>query len=65
MPTTNYEEGVIAWSERQAALLRGGWGELLDIDNIAEEIEEVGNCYPACARASPRRISSRMSGSMP
>ena len=120
MPTTNYEEGVIAWSERQAALLRGGWGELLDIDNIAEEIEDVGKsekselqsrhavlvrplrrfagasgamvaavrtslrtvaspdrpaayadradacgACPAGARASPTRISSRMSGSMP
>lgn len=39
---TLYEDDVIAWSERQAALLRAGRWDLLDIDNIAEEIEAVG-----------------------
>jgi hypothetical protein len=39
---TLYEDDVIAWAERQAALLRAGRWELLDIDNIAEEIEDVG-----------------------
>jgi len=37
-----YEDDVIAWAEQQAALLRAGRWELLDIDNIAEEIEDVG-----------------------
>ena len=37
-----YEDDVIAWAEQQAALLRSGRWDLLDIDNIAEEIEDVG-----------------------
>jgi len=36
-----YEDDVIAWAEQQAALLRAGRWALLDIDNIAEEIEDV------------------------
>ena len=37
-----YDDDVIAWAEQQASLLRAGrWSEL-DIDNIAEEIEDVG-----------------------
>lgn len=39
---TLYEEDVIAWAERQAALLRSGQWSQLDIDNIAGEIEDVG-----------------------
>ncbi|HEX7985322.1 MAG TPA: DUF29 domain-containing protein [Duganella sp.] len=39
---TLYEEDVIAWAERQAALLRSGQWSQLDIGNIAEEIEDVG-----------------------
>jgi hypothetical protein len=39
---TLYEDDVIAWSEQQAALLRAGQWSQLDIDNIAEEIEDVG-----------------------
>jgi hypothetical protein len=36
-----YEDDVIAWAEQQAALLRRGAWSQLDIDNIAEEIEDV------------------------
>jgi len=39
---TLYEDDVIAWAERQAALLRRGEWSQLDIHNIAEEIEDVG-----------------------
>ena len=39
---TLYDEDVIAWAEQQAALLRSGQWSQLDIDNIAEEIEDVG-----------------------
>jgi len=43
-----YEADVVAWSERQAALLRRvGAGEKvneqIDWDNVAEEIEDVGS----------------------
>ena len=39
---TLYDEDVIAWAEQQAALLRAGQWQQLDIDNIAGEIEDVG-----------------------
>ncbi|NGZ85489.1 DUF29 domain-containing protein [Duganella aceris] len=52
MPTTSYEDDVIAWAARQAALLRAGRWELLDIDNIAEEIEDVG-------KSEKRELQSR------
>jgi hypothetical protein len=40
---TLYEDDIIAWAEQQAALLRRGQWSQLDIDNIAEEIEDVGD----------------------
>lgn len=47
-----YDTDIIAWSLEQAALLRRGrWAEL-DLDNIAEEIEEVG-------KSDQREFSSR------
>ena len=49
---TLYEDDVIAWSEQQAALLRSGRWDLLDIDNIAEEIEDVG-------KSEKRELQSR------
>ncbi|MQA19398.1 DUF29 domain-containing protein [Rugamonas rivuli] len=49
---TLYEDDVIAWSEQQAALLRAGRWELLDRDNIAEEIEDVG-------KSEKRELQSR------
>jgi len=39
---TLYDDDVIAWVEQQVALMRAGrWSEL-DVDNIVEEIEDVG-----------------------
>jgi hypothetical protein len=49
---TLYEDDVIAWSEQQAALLRSGRWDLLDIDNIAEEIGDVG-------KSEKRELQSR------
>lgn len=37
-----YDIDVVAWSLQQAALLRAGRWEQLDIDNIVEEIESLG-----------------------
>jgi hypothetical protein len=37
-----YEQDVVAWAYEQAALLRAGKLATLDIEHIAEEIEEVG-----------------------
>lgn len=37
-----YEADAIAWAEQQVWLLRSGHWSQLDIDNLAEEIEDVG-----------------------
>ena len=39
--STLYEDDVTAWATQQAALLRRGQWSQLDIDNIAEEIEDM------------------------
>ncbi|KAG0163435.1 hypothetical protein DFQ30_000171 [Apophysomyces sp. BC1015] len=41
---TSYEKDVVAWSNEQAALLRAGQFSALDIEHLAEEIEDVGRC---------------------
>ena len=38
---TAYDDDVAAWAEEQVALLRAGQWGLLDIDHIAEEIEDM------------------------
>jgi len=48
-----YDVDVIAWAEQQAALLRAGRLEELDIPHIAEEIEDVG-------KSEQRELASRM-----
>lgn len=48
-----YETDVIEWANEQAQLIRAGKFELLDLVNIAEEIEDVG-------KSEKRELSSRM-----
>ena len=48
-----YENDIIAWTKQQALLLRTGQLSKLDIENIAEEIEDVG-------RSEQRELASRM-----
>lgn len=50
---TRYEEDVIAWSLEQAALLRAGKLSVIDVQHIAEEIEDVG-------KSEQRELSNRM-----
>ena len=38
---TLYDDDVVAWAEQQAALIRTRQWSLVDVDNIAEEIEDV------------------------
>ncbi len=38
----DYEHDVIAWANEQARLLRSGQFAALDIEHLAEEIEDVG-----------------------
>jgi len=50
---TAYETDVIAWANEQAALLRTGNWAALDIEHIADEIEDVG-------KSEQRELASRM-----
>jgi len=42
MDTSHYDIDFYAWTNRQAELLRAGNLTALDIENIAEEIEDMG-----------------------
>nr|WP_044042807.1 DUF29 domain-containing protein [Caballeronia insecticola] len=50
---TPYEKDVVAWAEEQAALLRAGKLASIDIEHIAEEIEDVG-------KSESRELRSRL-----
>ena len=49
----SYETDVIAWANEQAAFIRSGRFDLLDIEHIADEIEDVG-------KSELRELESRM-----
>lgn len=48
-----YESDVVAWANEQAQFVRAGRFELLDLEHIAEEIEDVG-------KSEQRELASRM-----
>lgn len=50
---TRYEDDVVAWANDQARLLREGLLDLLDIEHLAEEIEDVG-------KSERRELANRM-----
>jgi hypothetical protein len=50
---TTYERDVVAWANEQAQLLRSGQLTALDIEHIADEIEDVG-------KSEQREMASRM-----
>lgn len=50
---TTYEKDVVAWAKEQAQLLRAGKLADLDIEHIAEEIEDVG-------KSEQRELANRM-----
>lgn len=50
---TAYEADVVAWSIEQAKLLRAGRFTALDIEHIADEVEDVG-------KSEQRELASRM-----
>jgi hypothetical protein len=50
---TPYDKDVILWSEEQAQLLRTGRFAELDIEHLADEIEDVG-------KSEKRELASRM-----
>jgi hypothetical protein len=51
--STAYDTDVVAWSEEQAALLRAGKLSSLDIEHIADEVEDVG-------KSEKRELASRL-----
>lgn len=50
---TLYEQDVMAWASEQVALLRAGKLAAIDIEHIAQEIEDVG-------KSEKRELASRM-----
>jgi hypothetical protein len=50
---TSYNADVIAWANEQASFIRSGRFDLLDIEHIADEIEDVG-------KSERRELRSRM-----
>ncbi len=51
----NYETDVIAWANEQAAFIRSGRFDLLDLEHIADEIEDVG-------KSEQRELMSHLTG---
>ena len=51
--TATYDADVVAWANEQAAHLRAGNFAALDIEHIADEVEDV-------ARSEERELASRM-----
>lgn len=48
-----YEQDVVAWAAEQARLIRAGQFDQLDLEHIADEIEDVG-------KSEQRELASRM-----
>jgi hypothetical protein len=48
-----YDEDIVAWAREQARQLRAGRFDLLDLEHLAEEIEDVG-------RSEQRELARRM-----
>ena len=53
-PLTTYRQDVVAWAKEQAELIRAGRFELLDLEHIADEIDDVG-------KSEQRELASRLS----
>jgi len=50
---TSYEKDIVAWAQEQARLLRSGKLSELDVQHVAEEIEDVG-------KSEQRELANRM-----
>jgi len=51
-----YEEDLYLWSQAQAALLRAGRFDELDLENLIEEVEDVGGALRRSVRSRARTI---------
>ena len=54
---TKYETDVVAWANEQAQLIRDRKFALLDLEHIAEEIEDVGKKRTTRTRESHGRFA--------
>jgi hypothetical protein len=50
---TTYRQDIVAWAHEQADLIRAGRFDLLDLEHIADEIDDVG-------KSEARELQSRM-----
>ena len=50
---TSYDSDIAAWSDEQARLIRAGRFDLLDLEHLADEIEDVG-------KSERRELASRL-----
>ena len=54
--TSSYETDAVAWADEQAQLLRAKQWNALDINNIAEEIEDLGRKYRDALKSHITRL---------
>ena len=50
---TTYKQDIVAWAQEQARFIRAGRFDLLDLEHIADEIDDVG-------KSEARELESRM-----
>lgn len=53
MEITSYNQDIVAWANEQAGFLRNQQFNLLDLEHIADELEDVG-------KSEQRELASRM-----
>jgi len=51
-----YEDDFYVWTERQASLLRAGRFEALDLDNLVEEVEGLGDAKRSAVLNNARTV---------
>ena len=56
IPTSLYAEDFYGWTQQQAALLKSGQLDRIDLANIIEEIETLGRSELAALRSSYRLV---------
>lgn len=59
-PKNLYEEDFYVWTERQAELLRARRFEELDLDNLAEEVAELGDVKRSAVLNNARVIMEHL-----
>ena len=61
----SYHADVVAWAQEQARLLREGQFGALDIEHLAEEIEDVGKSEKRELRSRMTILLAHLRGKMP